>query len=85
LGALAFWRFPYSRPRTLLRPLFQALSAGGVIIELIKDAFKGTEGPIGLFGRQPAFTETNDNRIVRIAPIIVSTFLETPTALTGLP
>jgi gluconolactonase len=66
-------------------PAIPGVSAGGVIIELIKDGFKGTEGPIGYSDGSLLFTETNDNRITRIAPDnTVSTFLENSNGANGL-
>ncbi|EGW23401.1 SMP-30/gluconolactonase/LRE family protein [Methylobacter tundripaludum] len=66
-------------------PAIPGVSAGGVIIELIKDGFKGTEGPIGYSDGSLLFTETNENRIVRIAPDnTVSTFLENSNGANGL-
>lgn len=41
--------------------------AAGARIELIKEGFKGTEGPIALPDGSLAFTETQANRITRIA------------------
>ncbi|MCL7422908.1 MAG: SMP-30/gluconolactonase/LRE family protein [Methylobacter sp.] len=66
-------------------PAIPGVSAGGVLIELIKDGFNGTEGPIGLADGSLLFTETNANRIVRIAPDnTVSTFLENTNGANGL-
>jgi len=52
LGALAFAASVQAEDP--VTPAIPGVSAGGVIIELIKDGFKGTEGPDRLFGRQPA-------------------------------
>jgi gluconolactonase len=66
-------------------PAIPGVSAGGVLIKLIKDGFNGTEGPIGLADGSLLFTETNANRIVRIAPDnTVSTFLENTNGANGL-
>jgi gluconolactonase len=66
-------------------PPIPGVAAGGVVIELIKDGFKGTEGPIGYSDGSLLFTETQANRIVRIAPDnTVSTFLENSNGANGL-
>jgi gluconolactonase len=66
-------------------PPIPGVAAGGVVIELIKDGFKGTEGPIGYSDGSLLFTETQANRIVRIAPDnSVSTFLENSNGANGL-
>ncbi|MEQ1529872.1 MAG: SMP-30/gluconolactonase/LRE family protein [Methylococcales bacterium] len=66
-------------------PVIPGVSAGGVIIETIKEDFKGTEGPIGYPDGSLLFTETNDNRITKIAPDnTVSTFLENSNGANGL-
>ncbi|UOA10114.1 SMP-30/gluconolactonase/LRE family protein [Methylobacter sp. S3L5C] len=66
-------------------PPIPGVAAGGVIIELIKDGFKGTEGPIGYPDGSLLFTETQANRIIRIAPDnTVSTFLENSNGANGL-
>jgi len=66
-------------------PAIPGVAAGGVIIETIKEGFKGTEGPIGYTDGSLLFTETNDNRIVRIWPDnTVSSFLENSNGANGL-
>lgn len=66
-------------------PAIPGVAAGGVIIDLIKDGFKGTEGPIAYSDGSLLFTETNDNRITRIAPDnTISTFLENSNGANGL-
>jgi len=83
LGALAFAAVVQAEDP--VTPAIPGVSAGGVIIELIKDGFKGTEGPIGYSDGSLLFTETNENRIVRIAPDnTVSTFLENSNGANGL-
>ncbi|MGZ8159910.1 MAG: SMP-30/gluconolactonase/LRE family protein [Methylobacter sp.] len=83
LGALAFAASVHAEDP--VTPAIPGVSAGGVIIELIKDGFKGTEGPIGYSDGSLLFTETNDNRITRIAPDnTVSTFLENSNGANGL-
>jgi gluconolactonase len=54
-------------------------------VELIKDGFTGTEGPIGLTDGSLLFTETQANRITRIdADNSISTFLENSNGANGL-
>lgn len=66
-------------------PAIPGVVAGGVIVELIKDGFNGTEGPIGYSDGSLLFTETNANRIVRIAADDkVSSFLENSNGANGL-
>ncbi len=83
LGALVF--AASAQAEDPVTPAIPGVAAGGVIIELIKEGFKGTEGPIGYTDGSLLFTETNDNRIVRIAPDnTVSTFLENSNGANGL-
>lgn len=57
----------------------------GARIELIKDGFKGTEGPVALPDGTFAFTETQANRITRIAADgSTSPFLENSNGSNGL-
>lgn len=57
----------------------------GARIELIREGFKGTEGPLGLPDGSLLFTETQASRIVRIAVDgSVSTYLEDTGASNGL-
>jgi gluconolactonase len=66
-------------------PPIPGVSAAGVVIELLKDGFKGTEGPIAYSDGSLLFTETNENRIVRIAPDnTISTFTENSNGANGL-
>jgi gluconolactonase len=66
-------------------PPIPGVAAGGVVIDLVKDGFNGTEGPTGLADGSLLFTETNANRIVRIASDnTVSTFLENTNGANGL-
>jgi len=83
LGALAFAAAVQADDP--VTPAIPGVSAGGVVIELIKDGFKGTEGPIGYTDGSLLFTETQANKIVRIAPDnSVSTFLENSNGANGL-
>jgi gluconolactonase len=66
-------------------PAISGVSPGGVVIELIKDGFKGTEGPIAHPDGSLLFTETQANNIVRIAPDNkVSVFLKNSNGSNGL-
>jgi gluconolactonase len=66
-------------------PAIPDVAAGGVVIELIKDGFKGTEGPIAHPDGSLLFTETQANNIVRIAPDDqVSVFLKNSNGANGL-
>ncbi|EIC28283.1 MULTISPECIES: SMP-30/gluconolactonase/LRE family protein [Methylomicrobium] len=66
-------------------PAIPGVAAGGVVIELIKDGFKGTEGPIAHPDGSLLFTETQANNIVRIAPDDkVSVFLKNSNGSNGL-
>lgn len=54
-------------------------------VELIKDGFDGTEGPIGLPDGSLLFTETKANRIIQISPDNkISTYLENSNGSNGL-
>ncbi|HJV92345.1 MAG TPA: SMP-30/gluconolactonase/LRE family protein [Azonexus sp.] len=69
----------------LVTPAISGVVAGGTRIEFIKDGFKGTEGPVALPDGSLAFTETQANRITRIAPDgTTSTFLENSNGSNGL-
>ncbi|WP_197484849.1 SMP-30/gluconolactonase/LRE family protein, partial [Methylomonas koyamae] len=69
----------------LVTPPIPGVAAGGVLVDLIKEGFNGTEGPIGYTDGSLLFTETNANKIVRIAPDdSVSTFLEKSNGANGL-
>lgn len=59
--------------------------AAGAKIELIKEGFNGTEGPVALPDGSLAFTETTANRITRIAADgTTSPFLENSNGSNGL-
>lgn len=66
-------------------PAIPGVTAGGLAIELIKDGFDGTEGPIGLADGSFIFTETRAERIIQVdAHNQVSTFLEKSNGANGL-
>src|SRR6187402_2296626 len=69
----------------LTAPAIDGVVAGGTKIEFIKEGFQGTEGPLGLPDGSLIFTETQANRITRIAPDgSTSSFLENTNGSNGL-
>jgi gluconolactonase len=66
-------------------PAIAGVVAAGTQVELIKDGFTGTEGPIALGDGSLLFTETQANRITRIAADgSTSVFLENTNGANGL-
>ena len=66
-------------------PAIPGVVAAGTKVQVIKEGFQGTEGPIGLPDGSLIFTETNANRIVKIdKDNNVSTFLENSNGSNGL-
>jgi gluconolactonase len=66
-------------------PEISGVVAGGTKVQVIKEGFQGTEGPIALPDGSLIFTETNANRITRIdKDNNVSTFLENTNGSNGL-
>lgn len=66
-------------------PEIAGVVAKNTPIELIKDGFDGTEGPLGLPDGTLLFTETKANRIVQISPDgKVSSYLENSNGSNGL-
>jgi gluconolactonase len=66
-------------------PDIPGVVAGGTKVQVIKEGFQGTEGPIGLPDGSLIFTETNANRIIKIdTDNNVSTFLENTNGSNGL-
>src|SRR5438552_3882572 len=66
-------------------PAIAGVVAAGTRIELIKEGFTGTEGPIALPDGSLIFTETQANRITRIAADgSTSTFLDNSNGSNGL-
>ncbi len=66
-------------------PAIRGVIAAGTKIELIKEGFTGTEGPVGLSDGSLLFTETNANRVTRIAADgTTSTFVEGSNGANGL-
>lgn len=69
----------------LVTPAIPGVAAGGVLVDLIQEDFKGTEGPIGYTDGSLLFTETQANKIIRIAPDDkVTTFLDKSNGANGL-
>ncbi|OFW22069.1 MAG: gluconolactonase [Acidobacteria bacterium RIFCSPLOWO2_02_FULL_65_29] len=72
-------------PTDTVAPNISGVVAGGTRVEVIKDGFQGTEGPIALPDGSLIFTETNANRITKIdKDNVVSTFLENTNGSNGL-
>jgi gluconolactonase len=66
-------------------PAIAGVVAAGTPIEVLGDGFKGTEGPLGLSDGSFVFTETNAQRITRIAPDgRISTYLSGSNGANGL-
>lgn len=76
---------PQGPPTETVAPDIAGVVAGGTKVQVIKDGFQGTEGPITLPDGSLIFTETNANRITRIDKDDgVSTFLENTNGSNGL-
>jgi gluconolactonase len=66
-------------------PDIPGVVAGGTTVQVIKEGFQGTEGPIALPDGSLIFTETNANRITKIdKDNNTSTFLENTNGSNGL-
>jgi gluconolactonase len=69
----------------LQTPAIAGVVAAGTKIELIKEGFTGTEGPVTLPDGSLIFTETQANRVTRIAPDgSTSVFVEGSNGANGL-
>lgn len=69
----------------LSTPAIDGVVAAGTPIELIKEGFQGTEGPIALPDGSVIFTEGQANRITRIsADNAIATYLENSGGANGL-
>src|SRR5688572_24229682 len=76
---------PQPPPTDTAAPEIPGVVAGGTKVQVIKDGFQGTEGPIAHPDGSLLFTETQASRITKIAPDnTVSTFLETTNGSNGL-
>jgi gluconolactonase len=72
-------------PTETTAPDIPGVVKGGTKVEVIKFGFQGTEGPIGMPDGSLIFTETQANRITRIAADgTTSTFLENTNGSNGL-
>ena len=72
-------------PTETVAPDIPGVVKGGTKVEVIKFGFQGTEGPIGMPDGSLIFTETQANRITRIAPDgTTSSFLENTNGSNGL-
>jgi gluconolactonase len=73
------------RAQDTATPAIAGVVAAGTRIELVKDGFTGTEGPVAAPDGSLLFTETQANRITRIAPDgKISTFLDNSNGSNGL-
>lgn len=69
----------------LLTPAIPGVVAAGTPVQLIREGFQGTEGPVTLPDGSLIFTETQASRITRIAADdSISTFLENSNGSNGL-
>lgn len=72
-------------PTDTATPAIAGVAAAGTKVVVIKSGFQGTEGPIGMPDGTLIFTETQANRITRIAADgTTSTFLENTNGSNGL-
>jgi gluconolactonase len=72
-------------PTDTQTPAIPGVVAAGTKVTVIKSGFQGTEGPIGMPDGSLIFTETQANRITRIAADgTTSTFLENTNGSNGL-
>ena len=76
---------PQGPPTDTVAPNIPGVVAGGTKVQVIKDGFQGTEGPITLPDGSLIFTETAANRITKIDQDgNTSTFLESTNGSNGL-
>jgi len=72
-------------PTDTVTPAIPGVAAAGTKVQVIKSGFQGTEGPIGMPDGTLIFTETQANRLTRIAADgTTSTFLENTNGSNGL-
>jgi gluconolactonase len=87
-GTIAFAQTPAGQqppPTDTVAPAIPGVVAAGTKVVVIKSGFQGTEGPIGMPDGSLIFTETQANRITRIAADgSTSTFLENTNGSNGL-
>jgi gluconolactonase len=76
---------PQAPATDTMAPAIPGVVAAGTKVQVIKEGFQGTEGPIGMPDGSLIFTETNANRITKIdKDNAVSTFLENTNGSNGL-
>lgn len=85
LAVLGAWALTTSAQAQEVTPAIAGVVTAGTKVELIKEGFNGTEGPVALADGTFAFTETLANRITRIAADgSTSTFLDNSNGSNGL-
>lgn len=85
LGFMACVSAQDKATQVTVTPAIAGIVAAGTPIELLKEGFKGTEGPVALSDGSLIFTETQANRITRIAADgSTSTFLDNSNGSNGL-
>ncbi|CAH0352948.1 SMP-30/gluconolactonase/LRE family protein [Aquabacterium sp. CECT 9606] len=85
LAILGAWALATSAQAQEVTPAIAGVVNAGTKVELIKEGFNGTEGPVALPDGTFAFTETTANRITRIAADgSTSTFLDNSNGSNGL-
>lgn len=85
LTILGAWAMAASVQAQEVTPAIAGVVTAGTKVELIKEGFNGTEGPVALPDGSFAFTETLANRITRIAADgSTSTFLDNSNGSNGL-
>lgn len=85
LAVLGAWALTASAQAHEVTPAIAGVVTAGTKVELIKEGFNGTEGPVALPDGTFAFTETLANRITRIAADgSTSTFLDNSNGSNGL-
>lgn len=83
--AIALTIFSNAHAEDVVTTAIEGVVNAGVKVELIKEGFEGTEGPIGLPDGSAIFTETKANRITKVSPDnTVSTYLENTNGANGL-
>jgi gluconolactonase len=76
---------PQAPPTDTVAPDIPGVVAAGTKVEVIKDGFQGTEGPIALPDGSLIFTETNANRITKIdRNNAITVFLQNTNGSNGL-
>lgn len=85
LGTVASSAWAQDKPAAAVTPAIAGVVAAGTKIELIKEGFTGTEGPVALPDGSLIFTETQANRVTRIAQDgSTSVFVEGSNGANGL-